>query len=157
AASRAKAAWQVWAFSHAPARARGDAPVKSRNADHATSNAPGECRGAPIPVACEQDLQFVWISTMAFVAIGVLDEGDGDAGATYFHRRRGGGRDRVVRHSVHEPCPKGLFEFVVGVGRWALRVQAYAFLLVTDRCRSRWPDLRAVRTPCERNASEVDR
>jgi hypothetical protein len=29
--------------------------------------------------------------------------------------------------------PKGLFDFVVGVGRWALRVQAYAFLLVTDR------------------------
>ena len=29
--------------------------------------------------------------------------------------------------------PKGLFEFVVGVARWALRVQAYAFLLVTDR------------------------
>jgi hypothetical protein len=29
--------------------------------------------------------------------------------------------------------PRGLFEFVVGVGRWALRVQAYAFLLVTDR------------------------
>jgi hypothetical protein len=29
--------------------------------------------------------------------------------------------------------PKGLFEFVVGVGRWALRVQAYAFLLITDR------------------------
>jgi hypothetical protein len=29
--------------------------------------------------------------------------------------------------------PKGLFEFVVGVSRWALRVQAYAFLLVTDR------------------------
>jgi hypothetical protein len=29
--------------------------------------------------------------------------------------------------------PKGLFEFVVGVGRWAIRVQAYAFLLVTDR------------------------
>lgn len=28
--------------------------------------------------------------------------------------------------------PKGLFDFVVGVGRWALRVQAYAFLLVTD-------------------------
>jgi hypothetical protein len=26
-----------------------------------------------------------------------------------------------------------LFEFVVGVGRWALRVDAYAFLLVTDR------------------------
>jgi hypothetical protein len=29
--------------------------------------------------------------------------------------------------------PKGLFDFMVGVGRWALRVQAYAFLLVTDR------------------------
>lgn len=29
--------------------------------------------------------------------------------------------------------PKGLFDFVVGVGRWSLRVQAYAFLLVTDR------------------------
>lgn len=29
--------------------------------------------------------------------------------------------------------PKGLFDFVVGVGRWGLRVQAYAFLLVTDR------------------------
>ena len=29
--------------------------------------------------------------------------------------------------------PRGLFDFVVGSGRWALRVQAYAFLLVTDR------------------------
>jgi hypothetical protein len=29
--------------------------------------------------------------------------------------------------------PQGLFDFVVGVGRWALRVNAYAFLLVTDR------------------------
>lgn len=29
--------------------------------------------------------------------------------------------------------PQGLFDFVVGVGRWGLRVQAYAFLLVTDR------------------------
>jgi hypothetical protein len=29
--------------------------------------------------------------------------------------------------------PRGLFHFVVGVGRWALRVQAYAFLLTTDR------------------------
>ncbi len=29
--------------------------------------------------------------------------------------------------------PKGLFDFVVGVGRWGLRVQAYSFLLVTDR------------------------
>jgi hypothetical protein len=29
--------------------------------------------------------------------------------------------------------PKGLFDFTVGVGRWALRVDAYAFLLTTDR------------------------
>jgi hypothetical protein len=29
--------------------------------------------------------------------------------------------------------PRALFDFVVGVGRWALRVEAYAFLLVTDR------------------------
>ncbi|MGA7228880.1 MAG: DUF4389 domain-containing protein, partial [Acidimicrobiia bacterium] len=28
--------------------------------------------------------------------------------------------------------PKGIFDFVVGVGRWSLRVSAYAFLLVTD-------------------------
>jgi hypothetical protein len=29
--------------------------------------------------------------------------------------------------------PRGLFDYVVGVGRWALRVEAYASLLVTDR------------------------
>ncbi|HEV8639386.1 MAG TPA: DUF4389 domain-containing protein [Chloroflexota bacterium] len=29
--------------------------------------------------------------------------------------------------------PQGLFDFVVGVHRWALRVSGYAFLLVTDR------------------------
>ncbi|HVR33472.1 MAG TPA: DUF4389 domain-containing protein [Acidimicrobiia bacterium] len=28
--------------------------------------------------------------------------------------------------------PRALFDYVVGVGRWALRVNAYAFLLVTD-------------------------
>jgi hypothetical protein len=28
--------------------------------------------------------------------------------------------------------PKGLFDFVVGVGRWSVRVNAYAFLLTTD-------------------------
>ncbi len=29
--------------------------------------------------------------------------------------------------------PRGLFDYVVGVARWGLRVYAYAFLLVTDR------------------------
>ena len=29
--------------------------------------------------------------------------------------------------------PRGPFDFVVGVGRWQLRVAAYAFLLVTDK------------------------
>jgi hypothetical protein len=29
--------------------------------------------------------------------------------------------------------PQALFDYVVGVGRWGLRVQAYAFLLVTDQ------------------------
>ena len=29
--------------------------------------------------------------------------------------------------------PRRLFDYVVGVNRWALRVQAYATLLVTDR------------------------
>ena len=29
--------------------------------------------------------------------------------------------------------PRGLFDFVVGVFRWSLRVTAYAFLLTTDR------------------------
>jgi len=29
--------------------------------------------------------------------------------------------------------PQGLFDYVVGVGRWGLRVQAYMSLLVTDR------------------------
>ena len=29
--------------------------------------------------------------------------------------------------------PRGLFDYVVGVGRWFYRVQAYAFLLTTDK------------------------
>jgi hypothetical protein len=28
--------------------------------------------------------------------------------------------------------PRGLFDYVVGVSRWALRVEAYAVLMVTD-------------------------
>ena len=29
--------------------------------------------------------------------------------------------------------PRPLFDYLVGVGRWSLRVEAYAFLLITDR------------------------
>ncbi len=29
--------------------------------------------------------------------------------------------------------PRGLFDYVLGVGRWSLRIHAYGFLLITDR------------------------
>jgi len=29
--------------------------------------------------------------------------------------------------------PRALFDYVLGVGRWCLRVQAYAFFMLTDR------------------------
>ena len=29
--------------------------------------------------------------------------------------------------------PKGLFDFILGVSRWSLRVEAYAFLMLTDK------------------------
>jgi hypothetical protein len=29
--------------------------------------------------------------------------------------------------------PRGMFDFVIGVSRWAYRVQAYAYLLITDK------------------------
>ena len=29
--------------------------------------------------------------------------------------------------------PRGMFRFVLGVNRWTLRVEAYAWLLTTDR------------------------
>ena len=32
-----------------------------------------------------------------------------------------------------ERYPRGMFDFVVGVHRWGLRVEAYAWLLITDR------------------------
>ena len=36
--------------------------------------------------------------------------------------------------------PRALFDYLVGVGRWALRVEAYAFLLVTDLGSGAWPN-----------------
>ena len=30
-------------------------------------------------------------------------------------------------------CPRGVFDFIVGVTRWGYRVQAYAILMITDR------------------------
>jgi hypothetical protein len=39
---------------------------------------------------------------------------------------------RLVRDPLHRPLPRALFDQVVGVGRWHLRVIGYAFVLVTD-------------------------
>ena len=52
--------------------------------------------------------------------------------------------------------PRGLFDFVVGVGRWSLRVQAYGILLVTDRVSAiLQPELTAVeRRGQQRHAKE---
>jgi hypothetical protein len=40
---------------------------------------------------------------------------------------------RFLDARIHSRYPRGLFDYVVGVGRWGLRVQAYVSLLVTDR------------------------
>ena len=49
------------------------------------------------------------------------------------HRRLLRRGHRMVRDPLTGRYPRGLFDYVVGVGRWALRVNAYATLLVTDR------------------------
>ena len=38
----------------------------------------------------------------------------------------------VVRDPLHGALPRGLFDYMVGVGRWSNRVTAYAFVLTTD-------------------------
>ena len=50
--------------------------------------------------------------------------------------------------------PRGMFDFVVGVGRWALRVEAYAFLLVTDRYPPFESLVGAARSPSLRSADQ---
>ena len=40
---------------------------------------------------------------------------------------------RLVRDPLHRALPRGLFDFVVGVGRWSNRVTAYMLILTTDK------------------------
>ena len=43
--------------------------------------------------------------------------------------------DSLVCHSVYREISQGMHEFTVDVFRWTLRVNAYAFLLLTDNIR----------------------
>jgi hypothetical protein len=46
--------------------------------------------------------------------------------------------EQTSRSSFTGRCPRGLFDFVLGVVRWTNRVVGYAFILVTDE----YPPLR---------------
>jgi len=42
-----------------------------------------ECCRADTPAQSTEAMQLAWVSTMAFVAMGVSDEGDADSGVSY--------------------------------------------------------------------------